>query len=1021
MEITLSTGLSNADQNSLHYQYLGRKPTVDDDLHAEVYSCEISARRVCIDRTEVNGPGHLRILSVGHLGLDIILSQWPSPWLSSSSFMTGDPNAAFLVARISIGSVEITEHLEVLQRLVAHAHPASRPVRTSPLLHSILSPVPRVALSIDFGSFCGRLICVDRALQPFAVEARTDGFIFSVNSEFVHRSFSAARNVYVPAPTNCSSLEMAIEMNLVSKPAFIRVRFDPQSGGHRFSKLDPAEADDLGEPLLSLETIDVIGRGNAIGNVGDGIASDVAIDTSSFFLDVHSSTEALSIEIWHPGVIAAVSQIMSLWGSGNTPEKTKSSIPSSRLLNRLPPGISCSFSLARLVLFVTAPDLNPAADMDITRGIALHTGIHLHYCALRAGHIQALASLADRTQKRHTLRLQKERIVEALGEAKMSIYTEQSHAFCRVALWDTSLRSATATHFVQDDPFISEKDDPVLKSNEFIQLPAATLDVNIWGRRGRIPSDAQDHCRIALHIPNLHATFQLLPVYSLLLAVNLVKTLLPSRNDAPFRPAQQSPNTLLVQIKAKIDTVQILWNLPRERFVIRIDSINADHSQGGISGLKWSSLLVWVPISHRVNKWEDDAKTRWEELIRLQKWNVSLLPTSSNKPGILLEGDSARLRIPSGYVLAHLVLDITATVKCIRHLTHMSNVGVYSDMPSPIAEAAKGVPSLNIRIGSLSFEIADDQLESKLGLIWRAGFDACRQRLDREDAFKAKVSAILAAEAQTSQARTHTVESEYRFTAQHTVSVQDAHVRLSMVHAVDWVDRLREATNKRSKQEGSFRERFDRQHTGKSTYHVPDIVPVAELDDAPPLFRAVLDGLLLSASRPSFSDSDLPNFLHEHGNGLPIDSKFSLLVPMHLHFSLASLKASLRDYPIPLLDIKQNLKTDIQALEFDTDLVIAEEMGTTQSVEWIECPVVGLPNDVHGSMSIMVPKTIMPVKSYASPVIRVEAREVTSFAWGVSYSAATQDLTRVIETLTTATRDPSPPLAFWDKVCCDSD
>jgi hypothetical protein len=139
---------------------------------------------------------------------------------------------------------------------------------------------------------------------------------------------------------------------------------------------------------------------------------------------------------------------------------------------------------------------------------------------------------------------------------------------------------------------------------------------------------------------------------------------------------------------------------------------------------------------------------------------------------------------------------------------------------------------------------------------------------------------------------------------------------------------------------------------------------------------------------------------------------------MHLNFSLNSSRACLRDYPIPLLDIPEHSKKDTSVWELDTDLVVAEEMGTPQSIDWIKCQVVGMHSDIHGAkpMWITVPKTIMPVKSYANPIIRVAAHDVTSFAWGVSYGAATQDLTRVLETLSSSPRDSSPHLGFWDKV-----
>jgi len=476
---------------------------------------------------------------------------------------------------------------------------------------------------------------------------------------------------------------------------------------------------------------------------------------------------------------------------------------------------------------------------------------------------------------------------------------------------------------------------------------------------------------------------------------------------------------MVIQFRATLKTLQVFWNLPTQRFATRIDSINAHYSPNEQVGMGWNSLLFWVPVPPGLHKWDENTEEKWEELGRLQRWSTSLPPSSGDGPTILVEGDSARLRIPSGFVLANLVLDVSVTVKSLRHLMHMIAVGSYSDMPLPAAEAAKKMPNLVVRIGCLFLEAADDSLETKLALIWRTGSDACRQRFDREEAFKAKVVAILAAETHTSRPSPLESDSEYQFNAAHTISVEDARVRLSMVHAVDWSLRLREAKENRSRKERELKQRLLGQNAMKFAVDIPNLVTVAAVEDVPPLFRAVVHGLHLKASKPSFSDGALQDFLHEQGSGIPRDTQFSLLLPMHLNFSLNSVRVCLRDYPIPLLDIPEHSTKYTSVCEFDSDLVVAEEMGTPRSVEWIKCRVIGMHNDIHGAkpMWITVPKTIMPVKTYANPIIHVTTKDVTSFAWGVSYSAVTQDVTRVLETLSTPPRDPSPHLGFWDKVC----
>jgi hypothetical protein len=1010
-EIAFESWLSSPDKNLLHRQKLGRCLFLDDGIEAEVYAFDLSSRSIHLDKTESKGHGHLRVVSIGRLQCGILVSQWPSPWLAPSRFLSGDPNAALLVVRISVSTVEATERLEVLQRLFAGAMATHSSTHISPLLPSVLSPVPRVAFTVDIGNFCSRLIYVDSSgTNPFAMEARTDGFALSAHSSFL--TSAVRKNNNDDEISDGLPHRMILDIYLVLKPTFFRVRSDYQSGGGRFSKLDTLELDTMGDPVFCLEAIEVNGQGSALGEIDDA-QSIVSIDSSSIFLDLHCMTEAISVEVWHPNVITAISKVLSVMGNHSPSSSTIPVVSSSRLLDRLPTGLSCTMAVTRFVLFVTGPDLNPDEDKDITRGIAFRTGISVHYAGVHSTHVQSLQYLPTRAQSRHKLYLPEERMVEAVAAAKSSTVTQQTHFFARVALWDTAVRSAAATHFVPDDPYIAERDDPALKSREFIHIRNVKADINISSKRGRtVTGSVKDTCQLNLHIPYVGGTFQLVHVYSLLLAAQTVKSMMQHRTQGHRPPAK---STMVFLFKGTIKTLQVSWNLSSQRFITRIDSMNAHYSLNDKVGLGVSTVFFWVPIPPRLHKWDENTKEKWEELGRLQSWCTSLSPSS--EWNILMEGDSARLRIPSGFVLAQLILDVSVTIKCLRHLSHMIAAGSYSDMPAPQAEATKKMPNLTVRVGCLLLEAADDSLETRLGLIWRAGSDACRQRLDREDAFRAKVAVILAAETRTSPLDRES-ESDYQFSAAHTVSVEDARVRLSVVHAVDWVLRHEEAMKRSCKQEHELKQRLLGQHAMKGAVDVPNLVTVTAVDDVPPLFRAIFRGLYLKLSRPSFTDDRLPDFLYEQGRGIPRDTLFSLLLPMHVNSSLNSLRVCLRDYPIPLLDIPEHSKKNSPVWELNTDLVIAEEMGTPKSIDWIKCPIVGTQSDIHGAkpMWINVPKTIMPVKSYANPTVHVEAQDVTSFAWGGSYGAATQDITRVLETLSTPPRDSSPHLGFWDKV-----
>ncbi|KAJ1308412.1 hypothetical protein OPQ81_004117 [Rhizoctonia solani] len=126
---------------------------------------------------------------------------------------------------------------------------------------------------------------------------------------------------------------------------------------------------------------------------------------------------------------------------------------------------------------------------------------------------------------------------------------------------------------------------------------------------------------------------------------------------------------------------------------------------------------------------------------------------------------------------------------------------------------------------------------------------------------------------------------------------------------------------------------------------------------------------------------------------------------------------TLRDYPLPLLHVRPN-PDQTPSWTATADLVIAEEIGPNDSVEWIPTTIVpqglGVPEQV--GFSILIPKTGMPVKTYASPEVQVTSPYATDISWGVSYQPCVADVMRIVDSLSHPSRDPSSPLGFWDKM-----
>jgi RNA pol II promoter Fmp27 protein domain len=258
----------------------------------------------------------------------------------------------------------------------------------------------------------------------------------------------------------------------------------------------------------------------------------------------------------------------------------------------------------------------------------------------------------------------------------------------------------------------------------------------------------------------------------------------------------------------------------------------------------------------------------------------------------------------------------------------------------------------------------------------------------------------------------------YHFSPKHSATIEEAHERLLQVHSKTWREVHKVYQQKRDALDQTTSPTVKAHRALHRHLSEVTLIHVEKIPSGPPLLRITIQDLHVRIGGPSYHLHNLPDFLHDQGCGQPRDTEYFLLIPLRLSLSMTSLQATLRDYPLPLLAIHAGTTQEDPTLVFESDIVIAEEVGTPCSVEWWDCVIVEEHFGIQGAslFSFSVPKTIMPVKVFANPIIRVSTQQVTDICWGVSYSPATQDVMRIVETLSSAPRDPSEPLGFWDKV-----
>ncbi|CDR46544.1 RHTO0S12e05996g1_1 [Rhodotorula toruloides] len=553
------------------------------------------------------------------------------------------------------------------------------------------------------------------------------------------------------------------------------------------------------------------------------------------------------------------------------------------------------------------------------------------------------------------------------------------------------------------------------------------------------PSDATatspiDEFIVSFASETINLRLELFSIYLCLVAISSLRVLRPSVSpptdasssdirDAPVTTKRHSP---LIQLKGEIGDLHMFPTLPHDTHLfVNLRKINLRFDKTSGLAVNWEKAMLAGQSPTVPGKWED--------IIRLRGSQFRLRPEPDNQGNhpfiISLSSETARLRIPFRYIFSRIVDNAASLVKATKQLVYEHVKGGHGFIIEPHPEGPKRLPQIELRVGLFAVEMQDDPFETKLNIIWRAGSDEQNSRLERQAAFDAKVEAIRRAEADGGNDEDEgpdTEDSGTRFAsrakskvnARHTIGIDEAQRDLLAYNSSHWVRRIRNAAAEQARREETLARRLygPKDRSSRATANLPiDLVAVSR---SAPLARATFHGLSFVITKPSFGEDGLHDFLHDVGKGLPRDTRFTLLVPLHFSWTMEEARFQIRDYPLPLLHVPRSGRRDVPSWQCESDLVIAEEVSGPEAVRRVPCAVI--PAHVFQGMgapyTIVVPRSAMPVKTYAMPVVKIHASEPTRIGWGNSIQPAIQDVARVVDTLSKASPDPSERIGFWDKI-----
>ena len=581
---------------------------------------------------------------------------------------------------------------------------------------------------------------------------------------------------------------------------------------------------------------------------------------------------------------------------------------------------------------------------------------------------------------------------------------------------------------------------------------------------------------ITSHTKYFFVHYSLFHHYAILVAAKIIRDTFASmkpKRPQPESPKQPASPTFLtpnygqmdmlespigekefLNVDLKIKHIKIKAKLPADPpMMLEIYHLDAGQHRYSFPFFKARNFRLYVD--------SPTSKGSWARVVNAYHFRADLRESRHksgkivfNRKSFDITMDAIRLAVPHRLVLYNVTDNITNTIKATQQLHHRYKTNTNEYILEKHAEKPKIMPRISVRAKAMQFELEDDPFEYKLALIYRMGLSEQKNRIAREEAFKAKVMKLNEAKKRNASVVSrneadieelnhrkqgepimngapsikqkgrvqmrYNVEQAQGPSTHASIPVEDAWKRLQEHNSLAWIKKMKWIYQLAQKKMEAMRRKFMGSEDPPTDVTINE--PILGLPLRPALMIADIMDLDLILDKPSFPISELPKFMHKVGKGLPEDTLFSLIVPMNIQLNMGEARISLRDYPLPLLHVPQmrpSQTAKVPSFQMNTDFVIAEELRNHESMRHVRVDVV--PKEYRDGVklpgfAIDVRRTVQPVKSYSDIKVMINTSYATRITWGTSYQPAIQDMMMVIETFTKPHVDPSEKVGFWDKL-----
>lgn len=523
----------------------------------------------------------------------------------------------------------------------------------------------------------------------------------------------------------------------------------------------------------------------------------------------------------------------------------------------------------------------------------------------------------------------------------------------------------------------------------------------------------------------------------------------------------------LLSVDVKVELLQVKGTMPSDPpMMLQIYGVEAGRHRWAAPFMRSRSVRVYADPPR--------IKSAWARIVSVKNLRVDLRENRKKSGRVIVDEKSVdvsteciRLGVPHQLVLHRIFDNFANILKATEQLHHRFKTGTNEYILKKQPEGPKSVPRISIRSKILLFELDDGPFEWKLGSIYRMGLVEQKLRLARHTAYVEKLRKMEELQRGSPRYRTHSSHPQQRGTSNHAqnynkpeqsgaaesrprgrsmspsnrrahrwrydpegkcrltgsakISAEEAFLKLQRYNAQSWKKRI----------DGIYQIQNAGMRDIRSMFWGSDDMPdvngspekILNMPERPGLMSTLISDLHIVIDKPSFPVGEYPQFLHKVGKGMPLDTKYSLLIPLNVQIDMGEARVTLRDYPLPLIHvpaIRPGQSPRLPSWSLKTDFVIAEEWRGSESIKKVKVEVIppGKFSDpeVTAGFAIDVRRTVSPVKTYSDVQIAINTSAPTSITWGPSYQPAIQDMMMIIEGFTKPQVDPSDRSGFWDKI-----